>query len=153
MARQKQARLLEIYRIHANLADQVSNRREGANRLYVSLLVGLLSVLAIVIRFGPVGVVEWELFVLVGLFGSLLSLSWWGVIQSYRQLNREKFRVMRDLEEKLPFQFFKREWDTKGVGGKSNDYVQLTKVESHLPTLFGLFFLGIFSFGLYSACQ
>ncbi len=30
--------LLEIYKLHAELADRVSQRREGANRLYVSLL-------------------------------------------------------------------------------------------------------------------
>jgi len=37
----KRKELLEIYKIHANLADRVSQRREGANRLYVCLLAGL----------------------------------------------------------------------------------------------------------------
>ena len=36
-----QNEMLEIYKLHAELADRVSQRREGANRLYVSLLVGL----------------------------------------------------------------------------------------------------------------
>ena len=33
--------LLEIYKLHSELADRVSQRREGANRLYVSLLAGM----------------------------------------------------------------------------------------------------------------
>ncbi len=43
---------LEMYKLHAELADRVSHRREGANRLYVSLLVGLMVFLAALIRFG-----------------------------------------------------------------------------------------------------
>ena len=147
-----QPELLEIYRLHSELADHVSQRREGANRLYVSLLVGLLSLTAIVIRFGLAEVIDWEIFVIVGAFGALLSLSWWGVIRSYRQLNREKFRVLHQLEDMLPFQFFKSEWDPERRGEKSNDYLQLTRVESYLPMLFGVFFLGVFAYGLYTTC-
>ena len=44
--------LLEIYKLHAELADRVSQRREGANRLHVSLLSGFLVFLAALLRFG-----------------------------------------------------------------------------------------------------
>ena len=44
--------LLEIYKLHAELADRVSQRREGANRLYVSLLTGLFIFLAAMVRYG-----------------------------------------------------------------------------------------------------
>ena len=46
MSESEQDRLLEIYKLHAGLADRVSQRREGANRLYVSLNVGLVIFLA-----------------------------------------------------------------------------------------------------------
>ena len=61
--------------------------------------------------------------------------------------------MIHDLETKLPFQFFKQEWDPGGIGRKSNDYIQLTRVESILPMLFGLFFLGVFAYGVYGTCQ
>ena len=48
----KRKELLEIYRLHADLADKVSQRREDANRLYVSLLVGLGVFVAALLRFG-----------------------------------------------------------------------------------------------------
>ena len=44
--------ILEIYRLHAELADRVSQRRERANRLFVILLVGLLVFLAAMLRSG-----------------------------------------------------------------------------------------------------
>lgn len=40
------AELLEIYKLHAELADKVSQRREGANRLYVSLITAILALIA-----------------------------------------------------------------------------------------------------------
>ena len=67
--------LMEIYKLHAELADRVSQRREGANRLYVSLLVGLVLFLGIFVRFGiedfPISIV----FQAAGLIGAVLSIS------------------------------------------------------------------------------
>lgn len=42
--------LLEIYKLHAELADRISQRREGANRLYVSLLAAISALLAASLR-------------------------------------------------------------------------------------------------------
>ena len=132
----EQDRLLEIYKLHAELADRVSQRREGANRLYVSLHVGLVILLAALLRFGVGDASEPLVLGAIGLLGVLLSVSWIGVIRSYRQLNTEKFRVLHELERKLPFQFFILEWDPDSTGRKSNRYWKLTDVEVSLPVIF-----------------
>ena len=134
---------LEIYKLHAELADRVSQRREGANRLYVSLLVGLVVFLAALLRFGTGDASEQVVLCTIGAFGVLLSVSWLGVLHSYRQLNSEKFRVLHELEKELAFPFFTKEWDPAEEGEKSNRYWRLTKVERSLPIIFGLLFLGI----------
>lgn len=139
----EQGQLLEIYKLHSELADRVSQRREGANRLYVSLLVALVIFLAAVLRFGSGEAPERLLFGMCGAIGALLSLSWFLVIRSYKQLNTEKFRVLHELEKQLPFQFFVLEWDPKLQGDKSNRYRKLTQVEVSLPAIFGLLFVGI----------
>ena len=140
---------LEIYKLHAELADRVSQRREGANRLYVSLLVGLMVSLAALARFGLSDTPERYVLATVGVIGVLLAISWFSVIRSYKQLNSEKFRVLHELEQQLVFQFFKREWDPKSDGKKSNRYWKLTNVESALPVIFGLLFVGLVSYALY----
>lgn len=141
---------LEIYKLHAELADRVSQRREGANRLYVSLLVGLVVFLAAVLRFGTSNVSDQLVLGTIGLFGVLLSVSWLGVLHSYRRLNSEKFRVLHELEKDLAFPFFTREWDPGSEGAKSNRYWRLTKVEAILPVVFGLLFLAI---AIYPFCR
>ena len=125
--------LLEIYKLHAKLADHVSQRREGANRLYVSLHVGLVVLLAALVRFGVGDVPTTLMHVIigtVGLFGVLVSISWLVVLAAYRQLNSMKFAAMKGLEEQLPYQFFKKEWE------HSADYRKLTLMERSLPLIF-----------------
>ena len=128
--------LLEIYKLHAELADRVSQRREGANRLYVSLLVGLAVFLGILIRFGegnfPISVI----LLPAGIMGALLSISWYIVIRSYRQLNTGKFAALHELEDKLAYSFFRREWELLDKGNRPSRYWKLTVVETGLPLIF-----------------
>ena len=143
-----QTQLFEIYKLHAELADRISQRREGANRLYVSLQVGLVVFLAALLRFGSGDTPEALVIGIVGGFGALLSASWFVVIRSYQQLNMEKFRVLHDLEKQLPYQFFILEWDPHAEGKKSNRYWKLTHVEVTLPIIFSGMFLAIIVYSI-----
>lgn len=133
--------LLEIYKLHAELADRVSQRREGANRLYVSTLTGVLILLAASLRYGteviPVGVIS----AVGGIIGALLSGSWFIVIRSYRQLNRGKFDALHELEKELAYPFFKREWEILEEGNNKSRYWKLTVAETFLPA--GFFVLSL----------
>ena len=143
-------RLLEIYKLHAELADRVSQRREGANRLYVSLHVGLVVFVAALLRFGFGDAPERLVLGIIGGIGALLSVSWFVVIRSYRQLNTEKYRVLHELENQLPFQFFTLEWDPQTKGQKSNRYWKLTHVEVTLPAIFCGMFLALIAYSILS---
>ena len=148
MANSEQDQLLDIYKLHAELADRVSQRREGANRLYVSLHVGLVVFVAALLRFGFGDAPEGLVLGTVGGVGALLSVSWFVVIRSYRQLNTEKFRVLHELEKRLPYQFFTLEWDPEAKGGKSNRYWKLTHVEVTLPVIFFAMFLALIAYSV-----
>ena len=138
--------ILELYKLHAELADRVSQRREGANRLFVSLLTGLLVFLAASLRFGTGPVNADSVMVFVGSAGVMLSAAWYVVIRSYRQLNNGKFLALHELEEKLAYPFYKREWELLGEGQDVRRYWRLTVVETTLPLVFGLLFTGVVFF-------
>ena len=137
--------LLEIYRLHAELADRVSQRREGANRLYVSLLVGLALFLGVFIRFGVGDFPMDILFQVTGTIGAILSISWYIVIRSYRQLNAGKFAALHELEAKLAYPFFKREWELLDKGKNLSRYWRLTIVETGLPITFLILSVALFA--------
>lgn len=145
--------LLEIYKLHAELADRVSQRREGANRLYASLLTGILGFLAISLRFGTGDFPIWGLLVVAGVLGMLLSASWFVIVRSYRQLNSGKFKPLHELESKLAYPFFKREWDLLAEGEKPGIYWKLTTVETGAPIAFFALFLAVLIAGIVIFCK
>ena len=131
----KQRELLEIYQLHAELADRVSQRREAANQRYSSILVGLGAFLAALLKFGDGEFPAIAMRLVAGL-GMLVSFSWYVVIRSYRQLNSGKFKALHELEETLAYAFYTREWELLGKGRKIRRYWKLTKVEKILPGTF-----------------
>ena len=133
--------LLEIYKLHAELADRVSQRREGANRLFVSLLTGTLIFLVALLRYGAETMPVGAILTAVSIFGIFLAVAWYIIIRSYRQLNSGKFAALHELEEKLAYPFFKREWELLEEGKSRSRYWKLTVVETFLPIIFALLYL------------
>ncbi|MCY4054892.1 MAG: hypothetical protein OXF67_03305, partial [Cyanobacteria bacterium MAG CAR4_bin_6] len=142
--------LLEIYKLHAELADRVSQRREGANRLHVSLLSGFLVFLAALLRFGSGEIPTSVLLLFSGIIGMAISGSWCFMIGSYQQLNKGKLNTLQELEQKLAYSFFTREWELLGWGRNPNRYRKVTSVEKILPSIFFLLF---FSFLVIALCM
>lgn len=136
--------LLELYKLHAELADRVSERRGGANRLYASLLSGAAVFATAIIRFGNDNV-DSEFVSVIGFLGCCLSLSWIFVIRAYRQLNTAKFVVLSEIEEHLSYQFFREEWDVF-LKRKTNS-IGLTFTEVLLPLIYAGFFIYVFRYG------
>lgn len=133
---------LEIYKLHAELADRVSQRREGANRLFVSLLTGTLIFLAAFLRYNAEDIPAFgAVLIAIGVSGIFLSASWFIIIRSYRQLNSGKFAVLHELEEKLAYSFFRREWELLEEGKNRSRYWKLTVVETFLPFIFAILYL------------
>ena len=146
MAENSNRELLELYKLHAELADRVSQRREGANRLFVSLLTGLMVFLAALLRLGTGDLGANAVMVFFGLVGVMLSAAWFVVIRSYRQLNTGKFEALHELEQHIPYAFFQREWELLQEGRDFRRYWRLTVVETSLPIIFFLLFLGVIVF-------
>ena len=144
----KQQELLEIYKLHAQLADNVSNRRATANRFYMLVLSGLVALFSALIQ-RQNGISLGYLMVGFGLFGTVLTFGWYIVIRSYRQLNTGKFLALHELEEQLAYPFFKREWELLDEGKERKTYWKLTLVETIVPVIF-FFFFNVFSLiGIY----
>ncbi len=144
--------LLEIYKLHAELADRVSQRREAANRLHIGILSGLGLAAGIFIESGIAESLNF-VFLAVGILGSVISASWWVVIRSYRQLNSGKFKALDELENEIAFPFFRREWEILKAGKKRNRYSEITNVETFLPVVFGGLSMGLFIIGLAQMSQ
>ena len=140
--------LLEIYKLHTQLADNVSNRRAIANRFYILVLPGLAVLFSAFLQHENGVPLGW-LMIGFGLFGMLLAAAWYIVIRSYRQLNSGKFKALHELEEKLAYPFFKREWELLSEGKDFKSYWKLSVVETFIPGIFFFVFLALMIVGIY----
>lgn len=140
--------LIEIYKLHAELADSVSKQRSTANRFYMLVLSGLAVLFSAFLQRKDGVPLGW-LMVGFGVFGMFLAAAWYIVIRSYRQLNSGKFKALHELEEKLAYPFFKREWDLLAEGREQKTYWRLTIVETFVPTIFFFCFTALLGIGIY----
>ena len=140
--------LLEIYKLHAELADSVSRQLGTANRFYLLVLSGLAVLFSAFLQ-RKNGVPLSGLMIGFGLFGMLLAAAWYVVIRSYRQLNSGKFKALHELEQKLAYPFFKREWDILEEGKERKTYWRLTVVETFVPAIFFVCFTVLLVIGMY----
>ena len=130
--------LLEQYKLYVEMADRVSQRRATANTFFLTLNTALFSLATAVTGFS---FGEPQISAISGgiaIFGIGFSYVWWRILESYRQLNSAKYKVVHDLESMLPVAPYDDEWEKVGRGDNPRLYLQLTVVEARVSKLFVL---------------
>ena len=94
-----------MYKLHAELAEQVSSSRENLNKLYSGMVTFIVAASVLVHRVAPDSDTMWVLPVL----GIVVSLSWMMLLGSVTARLSAKHVVLLELESKLPFSFFEHE--------------------------------------------
>ena len=140
--------LLDQYKIYVELADRVTERRSKANQFYSSLFSISIPLISVGVT---KGIISSALLFIISIFGIFLCVGWYYNIKSYRQLNSGKFKVIHEMEEHLPFDCFKKEWDHLNQGGDRRKYLKLTKIEQFIPFVFCLLFSLIMCYSIFVA--
>lgn len=63
------------------------------------------------------------------------------MIKTHKQLNQGRFKVINEIEKRLPLNLFNYEWHCLGKGIDSKKYIQLSRVERAVPSLFILMYI------------
>ena len=127
--------LVEQWKVCVEMADRVSARRSDASKLYLSLLTGLLAVIPFVTGQATSIDIQKTVFLGFGSLGLMICCIWILNIQSYKQLNSLKFKVIHEIEQKLPFPCFEREWQILKKEKDSRSYLRLSMIEQGIPLL------------------
>ena len=136
-------RFFEQYKLYVELADRISQRRSIANSFFITANVALLTVASWFQEdFG-------FYMYLVSAIGIILALFWFFVIRSYGQLNSGKFKLIHEIERRLPVNLFSYEWEVLGNGKSYKKYFPLSHLERVVPLLFILLYVAL---GLLTKC-
>ena len=123
--------LLEQYKLISESADKITDKRQSTNNFYLgvnSFILAVASYLA-VSRVNTVSI-------LISISGLLVSVVWLKNINSFKQLNSAKFKVIHELEEYLPARVYQKEDEYLQKG-----YYKLTAVEKWIPVIFGVLYV------------
>ena len=122
------ADLIEQYKLYVQSAENVSARRVSSARYLLTVNAALVASYGF--QFATSGHLYWLIpITLVGIVVSLLSHS---IIQSHRDLNAIKFKLIQELETKLPAALYSYEWEMAKVGPKGA-YRPASGIEMWIP--------------------
>ena len=142
--------ILEQYKLCAEMADRVSQRRQSAHVFFLTVNAGLIALLGWTLP-AEAAPPQSIWLVIVGLAGAVLSGTWLLLIRSYRNLNRAKFRMVQQMEMQLPLKPFTAEWELVGKGGNNALYRPFTRIEPFVPVIFMLLYAALIAVAILSA--
>jgi hypothetical protein len=95
--------LFHQYRAAMGLLSQTNPRRTATARFYISLVSGLVGLLAIVHRTGVEAETKLWITAILTLFSIFLNATWFMMIRSLRHLAKIQRSLLREMEESLPY--------------------------------------------------
>lgn len=139
--------LLVQYQLYVESMDKISDRRQNANNYFITINTVLISFIGILFQ---VKIFENMLWIksLISLVGVIICIIFWFMLYSYKQLNTGKFKVIHEIEQKLPLALYGYEWKLLEEGKNRKIYFPFSHVEMIIPWVFGTVYvvLGIIFF-------
>lgn len=125
---------LDIYKLYVNMADNISARRQSANSYFLTVNTSLIALMSFVqIADTPQIKISHGILSLAGI---ILCYLWYRIIKSYKNLNSGKFQVIQAIENILPLNPYKSEWEIVGEGKDKKLYLPFTQIEMVIPWVF-----------------
>jgi hypothetical protein len=139
--------LFEQYKLYVDSAQKVSESRVSASNYLLTVNSLLLTVFGFVITQTPG---RWLLAIPAA--GLLVSMAWYSMVRSYKDLNGAKFKVIHELEQQLPAALFAYEWYYCDHG-RGKKYRPITHIERWIPCVFAAMYvaLGVLAFTGFSS--
>ena len=137
--------LFDQYKIFVESVEKTSDRRQQANNYFITINTALISLIGLSFQLKIFDTSEW-IESLLAILGIIICTIFWFLIRSYKQLNTGKFKVIHEIEKRLPLALYDYEWDVLGEGKDKAKYYPFSHIELWIPFVFGLLYgvLGIY---------
>ncbi len=147
--------LLEHYKLYVDMHDRVVERRGRTNNFYISLLSGSFAFVSIlsnerILTLNNRNIDPLIIVLLVSCLGFSLSFLWLSHIRAYAVLIRRKVKVIREMEDYLPFYAYCREevlWKQE-VNEKFTKSIRISTTEQVVAVVFGVVFLAVIIYSI-----
>ena len=132
--------LLDQYKIYINATEKISDRRQKTNEFFLALNSALLALLGFITS--KTNQVELNsILIASSISGITMCYLWYRIIYSYKGLNDAKFRVVHEIEARLPLALYDTEWEMLGRGENKKLYWPFSHIELRVPFIFIFLYL------------
>ena len=117
--------LLEQYKIWVEIVDRAIQRKEQANRLFITLITALIAASSFAIGSWPDALVEKLIplmVALIAILGIVLGFAWFVTLQALERQIQAKLATIRKMELALPFPFYSVEISERNKIGRIWDF-------------------------------
>ncbi|MET8865820.1 hypothetical protein ABZW11_23025 [Nonomuraea sp. NPDC004580] len=132
-----QQAIMEQYKLYVEMADRISGRRNVTNTFFLSFNAAFLAISATILGSRQIAI-GWLLFPIIALI--VQCVIWFFLIRSYRLLNSRKYRLIGQLEEKLPALLWKAEWIPMTQQAGLLRFWRFSLLEQWTPVLFAVIY-------------
>lgn len=129
------AHLLDQYKLYVEMADRLSARKVLVNNTFTTLLGAAAVGFASAPKYFEN---EYAVFFQLGIMSVSLTISiiWWGYVVNHAKLSDTKYRVIHEIEELLPAQPYKMEYEYCIKERKTSS--GLRRIDRILPVIAGI---------------
>lgn len=144
---QYRSHLFEQYKIFVESAEKISDRRQHANNYFITINTALISFIGLSFQIKILQDIGWAL-ILLPFIGIAICVIFWYLLRSYKQINTGKFKVIHEIEQRLPLALYDYEWEILDRGENPKVYYPFSHIELHLPKVLGIVYalFGVFLF-------
>ena len=134
--------LLEQYKLYVASAEKISDRRQNANNYFLAINTAFISLFGLSLQIEFLKKQN-EFKIFLPILGFIVSVIFWILLRSYKQLNTGKFKVIHEIEKRLPLSIYGYEWYKLDKGEKYKTYFPFSKVELLIPVVFGVLYIAL----------
>jgi hypothetical protein len=131
-----QTHLLEQYKAYLASIENVNHYRQTANAFFVTVNTVLVSLISYLdLGSSTPSKLNW----VVSFAGIAISYMWYRLVRYYHDLKHAKFKVIHEIEKKLPMSPYAAEIEVIDKGEHSKIYLPFTHIEIFVPWVFLIF--------------
>jgi len=126
------------YELYLNSIEKNSDRRNSAIKLYITINAGLLSFLGVIIQSSKFNIIVTLIPLLIVWIS--ISIIFYYLIKSYKQLNSGKFELIHQIEKELPLNLYAYERIVLWEGRDKDKYFPFSHIEQGMPIVLGIIY-------------
>lgn len=136
------SKLLSLYLYYAEQTEKLIERRNANSRYFLTINTAFVAILGLALKHAPPGQSVWLLALPVA--GIVVCVLWAWLVRSYAVVTKARFKVINEMEARLPASPYADEWLSIKEDPAFKGYTSISVLEGWVPLVFAVIYAVFF---------